>query len=86
VLLRTQQDYFAFKRLKNFACVEIHPQTGKILVYVKSGFENFREELGFTRDVRKIGHFATGDLEITLSNDIDLERAKSLIDKSYEEN
>jgi hypothetical protein len=25
--------YIAFKRIKNFACVEIHPQTAKILLY-----------------------------------------------------
>ncbi|MDD3816182.1 MAG: DUF5655 domain-containing protein [Desulfocapsaceae bacterium] len=27
--------YFAFKRIKNFACVEVHTGTGKLLVYVK---------------------------------------------------
>lgn len=86
VQLRTQKNYFAFKRIKNFACVEIHPQTGQIVVFVKSNFVNFHEEPGFTRDVRNIGHFATGDLEITLSHDDDLERAKPLIEKSYEEN
>jgi Uncharacterized conserved protein len=86
VQLQVQKNYFAYKRIKNFACVEIHPQTGEVLVFVKSDFTNFREELGFTRDVRKIGHFATGDLEITLSTDDDLERAKPFIEKSYEAN
>ena len=27
--------YIAFKRIKNFACVEFRPTTGKILVFVK---------------------------------------------------
>ena len=27
--------YFAFRRLKNFACVEVHPQTKTLLVYLK---------------------------------------------------
>jgi len=86
VQLRTLKNYFAFKRLKNFACIEIHPQTNQIIVFVKSDFVDFREEKGFTRDVRAIGHFATGDLEITISTTEDLEKAKPLIEKSYEEN
>ena len=39
---------------------------------------------GFTRDVRKIGHFGTGDLEIRIRSDEDLEKAKSLLLESYE--
>lgn len=30
----------------------------------------------FTRDVRAIGHYGTGDLEITLKNQGELERAQ----------
>lgn len=39
-------------------------------------------EKGFTRDVRNIGHFGTGKLEITIKNLTDLEKAKTLIEKS----
>ena len=86
VQIKTLKSYFAFKRIKNFASVEVHPQTGKIVVFVKPNFENIRFEEGFTRDVRNIGHFGTGDLEITIGSDDDIERAKPLIVKSYEEN
>ncbi len=41
-------------------------------------------EAGFTKDVRDIGHFGTGDLEITLKSLADLERAKLLLIQSYE--
>ena len=40
-------------------------------------------EAGFSRDVRKIGHFGTGDLELTLSSSRALERAKALLEQSY---
>ncbi|MEA1907413.1 MAG: DUF5655 domain-containing protein, partial [Euryarchaeota archaeon] len=76
--------YFAFKRIKNFACVEIHPQTKHILVYVKINPDSTELEDGFTRDVRNIGHFGIGDLEITISSDADIEKAKSLLIRSYE--
>jgi predicted transport protein len=84
VQVKTLKYYFAFRRIKNFACVEIHPQSQNILVYVKVNPDSVALEEGFTRDVRKIGHFGTGDLEIRISSDEDLERAKPLMLKSYE--
>ena len=86
VQVKTVKDYIAFKRIKNFAAVEIHPRDKNIIVFVRADFENIHLEEGFTRDVRKIGHFGTGDLEITIRSDDDLERAKPLIVKSYEVN
>lgn len=74
--------YFAFRRMKNFACVE--PQTKKFLVFVKVDPDDVQLEEGFTRDVRAIGHFGTGDLEITIESYDDLERAKHLLLKSYQ--
>lgn len=86
VQVKTLKHYIAFKRIKNFAAVEIHPQDKKIIVFVKADFDGVHLEPGFTRDVRNIGHFGTGDLEITIGSDDDLERAKPLIVKSYEVN
>jgi predicted transport protein len=76
--------YIAFKRIKNFACVEFRPSAAKILIYVKVEPTSDVIEPGFTRDVSKVGHFGTGDLEITLTNPEDLERAKPLIRQSYD--
>lgn len=36
-------------------------------------------------DGRKIGHFGTGDLEVTIPSDADLERAKPLLDRACHE-
>lgn len=81
---RTLRFYIAFKRIKNFACVEFRPTTGKILVFVKVDPTTITLEPGFTRDVSKIGHFGTGDLEVTLGKSEDLERAMHLIKQSYD--
>lgn len=43
-------------------------------------------EDGFSRDVRGVGHHGTGDLEVVIRNLEDLEKAKPLIQKSFEEN
>jgi predicted transport protein len=76
--------YIAFKRIKNFACVEFRPTTSKILIFVKIDPTEVTLEPGFTRDVSNVGHFGTGDLEITLSRPEDIDRAKPLIQRSYE--
>jgi predicted transport protein len=57
--------YIAFKRIKNFACVEFRPSSDKILIYVKLDPSEVALEAGFTRDVSEVGHYGTGDLEIT---------------------
>ena len=81
---KTLKNYFAYKRIKNFACVEVHPQTHTVLVYVKVDADTVDLEEGFTRDVRTVGHFGTGDLEIRIHTPEEFEEAKSLILSSYE--
>lgn len=39
---------------------------------------------GFTRDVRKIGQWGTGSVEVTLRTSADLEEAKPLLLEAYE--
>lgn len=80
----TLKYYFAYKRIKNFACVEVHPGSGQLLVYVKVNPDTIFLETGFTRDVRKIGHFGTGELEIRISSNEDLKKAEPLLLKSYD--
>lgn len=75
--------YVAFRRIKNFACVEVRVQMHKVLIYVKLDPTSVALEDGFTRDVRKIGHFGTGDLEISISSDTDFEKAKPLLERAY---
>ncbi len=84
VTKKVTQLYIAFRRIKNFACVEVHPQSKKLVVYLKVDPDTVPLEGGFTRDVRNIGHFGTGDLELTLTSPGDLERAKALMITSYE--
>lgn len=84
VTRKDTQVYIAFRRIKNFACVEVYPQSNKLLVYLKVDPDSVPLEPPFTRDVRQIGHSGTGDLEVTVTSIDDFERAKPLILASYE--
>jgi predicted transport protein len=76
--------YTAFKRLKNFVCVEIYPQSRTVTLFLKLNPDQVDLEDGFTRDVRNVGHFGTGDLQVTLRSMADFERAQPLLRRAYE--
>ena len=76
--------YVAFKRLRNFACVEVRPNKAAVLVFLKVHPTTVALKQGFSRDVRTVAHYGTGDLEVTLHTQEDLEQAKSLLQRSYE--
>jgi predicted transport protein len=85
VTVKTTDYYIAYRRIKNFACVEFRNQFDKLLIYAKLDPSTVKLDPGFTRDMRKISHFGTGDLEITLTTVGDLDRAKPLLDQAYNE-
>lgn len=53
--------YVAYRRLKNFAAVEVHPRAGFHVVFVKVDPSEVQLESGFTRDVSNIGHWESRD-------------------------
>jgi predicted transport protein len=64
--------------------VEIRIQKREIIIYLRIDSDNITLNDGFTRDVRNVGHYGTGDLEVIIKNLDDFERAKNLTSKSYE--
>lgn len=80
------KNYFGFKRIKNFACVEIHPKTDSVLVYTKANIDEVELKDGFTRDVTNIGHFGTGNLEIKFTGMKQFEEVQKYVINSYEIN
>lgn len=77
-----RKTYAAYQRLRNFACV-MPPQQTKVLVYLKANPKAVDLVPGFTRDVTGLGHHGTGDLEVQLRTERDLERAQDLFRASY---
>lgn len=75
--------YTAFRRIRNFACVEFRSVGLRITARLNP--DTVTLEPGFTRDLRGLGHHGTGDLEIVLRSQEDLERAKPLILRAYED-
>lgn len=76
--------YVAFKKIKNIVCVEIFKNW--LTLYLKLDVGTIDYEEGFTRDTTKIGHYSTGNVEVTIRNRVDYEKARALLDRAYNEN
>ncbi|AMD57808.1 transporter [Agrobacterium tumefaciens] len=76
--------YTAFKRLKNFVCMEIYPQARTVMLFLKLNPAELDLEEGFTRDFRNIGHYGSGDLQVILRSMADFEKAQTLLRQAYE--
>lgn len=74
--------YVAFKRIKNFVCVVFYKD--KLGLHVKLNPEDVLLEEGFSRSLKNIGHWGTGDLEIILKSIGDIEKAKPLLKRAYD--
>ncbi len=74
--------YVAFKRLRNFATMVF--QKTRLRLFLHLDPEKIQHVEGLTRDVRAVGHWGTGDVEIGLGNLDDLLRAKPFIRAAYE--
>ena len=75
--------YLAYKKVQNMVCIEIYKK--QIMLFLKINPDTVKLENGFTRDMRNIGHYGTGDLQITIKNAADFERAKPLLERAYNE-
>ncbi len=61
--------------------MEVHKN--KILVFLKINADDLDEIPANCRDVRNIGHFGTGDLEVAVTNEKEISIAKELISMSF---
>lgn len=78
--------YIAFRVTRNFMTAQI--SQSKVLLYFSLDVEEYQDILAEEkiRDIRKIGHYGTDDLEVELHFLEDFERYRYLIQEAYEGN
>jgi Uncharacterized conserved protein len=76
--------YVAFKKIKNVACIEV--QRSKIIIRLSLDVNTVQFEDGFSRNTTNIGHYGTGEVELTVTNKESWEKAKPFVDRAYNEN
>ena len=76
--------YKAFRKSANFVCAEVF--NDHLILHLKLDPKKFPFEKGFSRDVTKIGHYGTGNVQLRLHNVADYEKAKPFLRQAYDEN
>ncbi len=74
--------YIAFRRLRNFMTVCV--LKSGLTLYLHLDPDTVTIEEGFARDVRRIGHWGTGDLELWVKDKASLVKALPLVARAYE--
>lgn len=74
--------YVAYKISQNIMCMEVQKQ--RVLLYLKLNPKEIENPPPISRDVTDIGHFGTGNFEITIKSESDLEVAKPFIELAYQ--
>jgi len=78
-----KKHYVAYKTTKNIVCMEV--QRRQVVLFLKLDPRIHKGPNGISRNVAPIGHFGTGDLEVTVKSAADLEAAKPFIELAYRE-
>ncbi len=76
-----KKHYIAYKTSQNFACIQAYKK--KLILYLKLNAFDINPMPNKSRDVKSIGHFGTGDFELTIENLVDFENTKYLINEAY---
>ena len=76
--------YVAFKKIKNVVCIEV--QRSKIIIRLSLDVNTVQFEDGFSRNTTNIGHYGTGEVELTVTNKESWEKSKPFVDRAYNEN
>ena len=74
--------YRFYKISQNIVCMEV--QQKRLLLYLKLTTASLQNMPKFARDVSEIGHYGTGDLEISVKSESDLSVAKELCELAYQ--
>ena len=85
VVVHPRKHYIAYRRRQNFASVEVFNTKKIIRLYLNLDPDQYAPlDSDYMRDVRQIGHFGTGDLEITIQNEENIKACLDLLQQSYD--
>jgi len=84
VQLKELKSYFAFKKIRNFACVEFYSKDKKLAVSFKAKPGEIDLGDGFVRELSYKGHIGTGDYLVFIKSMRDIDKAMPLLTRSCE--
>ena len=83
ILEKPNKIYISYKHGKNFC--EVRPQSKEIKIWLDIPYADLDDPKKLSRDVSKVGHYGTGDVETKLANLSELDDVMYLIEQSYKQ-
>lgn len=83
ILEKPNKIYVSYKHGKNFC--EVRPQSKEIKIWLDIPYSDLDDPKKLSRDVSKVGHYGTGDVETKLANLSKLDDVMYLIEQSYKQ-
>jgi predicted transport protein len=80
---KANKHYIGYKHGKNFT--EINVQTSGLKLWLDIAFSDLDDPHGLARDVSKIGHHGTGDVEVKLTDMKSVNKVMALIEQAYQQ-
>jgi predicted transport protein len=75
--------YISYKYGKNFC--EVRTQAQGLKIWLDIPFEDLDDPYSFGRDVSKVGHHGTGDVEVKLTKVEEVEKVMYLVEQAYQQ-
>jgi len=81
ILEKAVKNYIAYKHGKNFC--EVWIQASKLKIWVDISPNDLQDPAGIGRDVTKVGHWGTGEIEVTFEKLEQLDNVIALVEQAY---
>jgi len=83
VVEKAVKNYVVYKHGTNFC--EVWIQARGLKIWLDISPETLQDPFGLARDVRQVGHWGTGEVEITLKSPDQLDAVMALVEQSYQQ-
>jgi predicted transport protein len=83
ILEKPNKIYISYKHGKNFC--EVRPQSKEMKIWLDIPYSDLDDPKKLSRDVSKVGHYGTGDVETKLASLSELDDVLYLIEQSYKQ-
>jgi predicted transport protein len=83
IIEKANKHYMVYKHGKNFC--EVWIQNSQLKIWLDIFIADLNDPLKLSKDVSNIGHWGTGDVEVNISDSVDLSKIMDLVSQAYQQ-
>jgi len=83
IIEKANKHYMVYKHGKNFC--EIWIQNSQLKLWLDIPISDIDDPFSLAKDVSNVGHWGTGEIEVNLENESQLDKVMSLVEQAYQQ-